>query len=541
MGVPITYGTLEPFFYGTAQYFLSMMALSDSPSDLALLVKYGAVVAIAFAVSLGGIVALRRFWKFRRGVDAGDGIRKHQSTPILRVGGLPIYAAFVVSFFFAVSVPEKESESLVSSAFLILGSAIFLLGLLDDLFHLPAKLKFVAQITIAIAAYSCGMRIDIISNPFDSGSLELGGFGLVLTVFWFVAVPNLINLIDGMDGLAGGISLFLAITLAAIGMMTGNVALATMGVGVAGGMAAFLLFNLPPARIYMGDGGAYLLGFFIAGASLLTSHKASVFGPLLVVVIALGFPILDTALAVVRRGLSGLPVMAPDARHLHHRLLTLGFSKRSVLMVLYGVFAGLCLLGLSVFVTKGNSLPIAGMIFVLAFLSALRFLGLPNNLKEVREVFTEIIASRKDVRYAYSMGQVLEHDIDRINDENEYWAELLDCLRKLGICPAVPDESGQYPGGLDTCHVVLQIDGEIAWNLWCPAVKRGRGHQWRRVVRCFLPALQNGRARWGRFPDHLGLIEVPEQKGVNSLGERLEEEDCTSEPKIGNYFKKFSK
>lgn len=538
--MPVTSEILELLFYEPARLFLSMTALIEFPWDLARLAQYGAVVAVAFAVSFGGIVALRRFWKFERGVDAGDGIRKHQSTPILRVGGLPIYGAFVVSFFFALLIPEKESESLVSYAFLILGSAIFLLGLLDDLFHLPAKLKFLAQITIAVAAYSCGMRIDIISNPIDSGSLELGGFGLVLTVFWFVAVPNLINLIDGMDGLAGGISLFLAITLAAIGMMTGNVALATMGVGVAGGMAAFLYFNLPPARIYMGDGGAYLLGFFIAGASLLTSHKASVFGPLLVVVIALGFPILDTALAVIRRGLSGLPVMAPDARHLHHRLLTLGFSKRSILMVLYGVFAGLCLLGLSVFVTKGNSLPIAGMIFVLAVLFALRFLGLPNNLKEVREVFIEIIASRKDVRYAYSMAQVLEHDIDRINDENEYWSELLDCLRKLGIRPAVSDESGQYPVGSDIRHVALWIDDETAWNLWCPPLKRRRS-QWRRVVRCFLPALQNGRARWGGFPDHLGLSEGHEQKEVSSLGQRLEEEDCATEPEIGDYFEKFSK
>lgn len=538
--MPITFGKLDPLFYEPARLFLSMTALTEFPWDLARLARYGAVIAVAFAVSFGGIVALRRFWKFERGVDAGDGIRKHQSTPILRVGGLPIYGAFVVSFFFALLIPEKESESLVSYAFLILGSAIFLLGLLDDLFHLPAKLKFLAQITIAVAAYSCGMRIDIISNPIDSGSLELGGFGLVLTVFWFVAVPNLINLIDGMDGLAGGIGLFLAITLAAIGMMTGNVALATMGVGVAGGMAAFLYFNLPPARIYMGDGGAYLLGFFIAGASLLTSHKASVFGPLLVVVIALGFPILDTALAVVRRGLSGLPVMAPDARHLHHRLLTLGFSKRSILMVLYGVFAGLCLLGLSVFVTKGNSLPIAGMIFVLAVLSALRFLGLPNNLGEVREVFTEIISSRKDVRYAYSMAQVLEHDIDRISDENKYWAELLTCLEKLGIRPAVLDELGQSSVGAEICHVVIPINEKTAWNLWCNPEKGGRS-QWRRVVRCFLPALQNGIARWGRSPDHLGLSEWDEHEGVKSLERRLDDHDHDGESKISNSFEKFSK
>ena len=132
------------------------MATSNSSLDFGQYAQYGATVAATFAISFAGIVALRRFWKFERGIDAGDGIRKHQAVPVLRVGGLPIYAAFVVSFFFAVLLPHKESESLVSYAFLILGSAIFILGILDDLFHLPAQLKFLVQIAIAVAAYSLG-------------------------------------------------------------------------------------------------------------------------------------------------------------------------------------------------------------------------------------------------------------------------------------------------------------------------------------------------------------------------------------------------
>ena len=492
-------------------------------SEINQLFQYGLVVVSAFMVGLVGIILLRKFWRFERGIDAGDGIRKHQEIPVLRVGGLPLYAAFVVAFFFAVLGRSEDSESLVSYSFLVLGTAIFLLGILDDLFHLPAQIKFLAQIAIAIAAYSCGMRIDLITNPLGSGSLELGGFGLILTVLWFVAVPNLINLIDGMDGLAGGVSLFLSITLAAIGMMTGNVALATLGVGVAGGVAAFLVFNLPPAKIYMGDGGAYLLGFFIAGSSLLTSHKASIFGPLLVVIIALGFPILDTSLAVLRRGLSGLPVMAPDARHLHHRLMTLGFSKRMILMVLYGVFAGLCLLGLSVFVTKGNTLPIAGMIVVIAVLSALRFLGLPHNMAEAKLVLEEIINSRKDVRYAYSMAQVLEHDLDRVNSASEYWGELVACLRKLGISPASYSLEERYSCGPGGCLIVFPISDDQVWNLCCPSTN-GRRSQWKRVIRCFLPALMNGKARWGEFPGDLGIGKRDLSEDVDLLEERLNEE-----------------
>tara|TARA_R110002096_G_scaffold285073_17_gene478942 strand:- start:70 stop:1596 length:1527 start_codon:yes stop_codon:yes gene_type:complete len=504
------------------------------------LAQYSGVAVAAFAVAFVGIVLLRRYWRFERGVDAADGIRKHQAEPILRIGGLPIYAAFVVSFFFAVLGEKGESESLVSYAFLFLGSAIFILGIVDDLYQVPAKIKFLAQIGIAVAAYSCGMRIESITDPLESGSLDLGGYGLVLTVLWFVALPNLINLIDGLDGLAGGISLFLSITLAVIGMMTGNIALATLGVGVAGGIAAFLVFNLPPARIYMGDGGAYLLGFFIAGSSLLTSNKGSIFGPLLVVIIALGFPILDTSLAVLRRSLSGLPVMAPDARHLHHRLMTLGFSKRIVLMVLYGVFAGLCLLGLSVFVTKGNSLPIAGMVVVVAVLSALRFLGLPHTVSEARAVMRELIASRKDVRYAYSMAQVLEHDVDRLEAEQEYWDELLLALKKLKIVPASKGASGDYACELESCLIVFPIGEDHVWNLCCP-IPKGRRSQWTRVMRCFYPAVMNGKARWGGYPDGLGIIETSHDEPLDAVETRLNQTSVKRETEILENRERLSK
>tara|TARA_R110000850_G_scaffold8214_5_gene30574 strand:- start:123 stop:1673 length:1551 start_codon:yes stop_codon:yes gene_type:complete len=491
---------------------------------MGLLLQYGAVAASAFAVSLVGIVLLRRYWRFERGVDIGDGVRKHQEVPVLRVGGLPLYAAFVVAFFFALLKEQAESDILISFSFLLLGSAIFLLGLLDDLYGIPAQVKFLVQIAIAIGAYACGMRIDLITNPLEAESVDLGGYGLILTIIWFVAIPNLINLIDGMDGLAGGISLFLSLTLGVIGLMSGNSALAMLAFGMAGGMVAFLIFNLPPAKIYMGDGGAYLMGFLIAGASLLSHNKGSIFGPLLVVIIALGFPILDTSLAVLRRGLTGLPVMAPDARHLHHRLMTLGFSKRMIIMVLYGVFAGLCLLGLSVFSTKGDTLPIAGMVVVVVVLSCLRFLGLPHTVSEARAVIGDVIASRKDVRYAYSMAQVLEHDVDRIPSAAAYWGTVLTCLDKLGVVPVSGGVDG--PSTLDggRCRIVFPIGHDHVWALCCPA-PTGRRSQWNRVIRCFLPALMNGRERWGEFPEGMGIGPRDHSELVHDVEERLNEFD----------------
>lgn len=472
---------------------------------------HGLAIALAagFAAAFVGIAALIRFWRADLGSDAGDGVRKLQEKPILRLGGLPIYAVFLAAFLFlnriGAGAGAGNAEVAFPVAFLFLGTGFFLLGFLDDLFGVPAKLKLAAQVSLAFGAFYSGMRIEVISNPFGSGQVELGHLGLILTVLWFVALPNLINLIDGMDGLAGGVTLFLMGTLAVLGVMTGHFALALLCMVVIGGILAFLFFNLPPAKIYMGDGGSYFLGFLIAAASLISSSKGSIFGALLVVLIALGFPILDTLFAITRRALSGLPVMAPDARHIHHRLMTLGFSKRTILMVLYGVMAGLCLIGLSLFVSKGYTVSIAGMILLLAIFMGLRFVGFPRGLAEVKVILRDIFAARKDIRYAYTLAQVLEHEIDRVGSAEEFWDSLLAAMAKLGIEPVGDKGGGARVRNPGRCAVIYSISGEQAWHLYCP-VPTSRRRQWDRVIRCFVPALMNGAERFGGFPKQLGLL-----------------------------------
>jgi UDP-GlcNAc:undecaprenyl-phosphate GlcNAc-1-phosphate transferase len=275
------------------------------------------------------------------------------------------------------------------------------------------------------------------------------------------------------------------------------------------------VYNLPPAKIYMGDGGAYLLGFIIAGSSLLSSNKGSIFGALLVVVIALGFPILDTALAMLRRGLTGLPVMRPDALHLHHRLLTLGFSKRNILFILYGVFAGLSLLGLSVFLSAGYSLPIVGMVATIAVIQTMRFVGLPHNLREVKRVLRDIITARKDIRYAYAMSLVLEHDLERVDSAARFWENLRIFLERLGISPV----TGGVPVSADEARkvVILRIDEHTLWALHCPRPE-GSSRRWERVARCFLSAIMGARAIWGKaLPPSLGFVELGDERQLAEM------------------------
>ncbi len=484
-----------------------------------------AVFFAAFFISLGGIVLLRRCWRFEAGMDTGDGLRKEQKNPVLRIGGLPIFAAFVAVFLYAVLSGRigEASGFLGSWTFLILALTIFVVGFVDDLFGMPATIKLAAQIAVGTAAFMSGLSIHTISNPFGPGALNPGSFSLILTVLWIVAIPNLINLIDGLDGLAGGIGLFLALTLGTLGMLTGNVLLATLSFGVAGALIGFLVFNLPPAKIYLGDGGAYLIGFLIAVSSLASSNKGSVISALLVVIIALGFPILDTGLTIIRRMLSGLPVMQADARHLHHRLMTLGLSKRAILLILYGVFAGLSLLGISVFVSQGYTIPVVGMVLVVAFLSMLRHLGLPHTPKEVQLVLRDIVAVRKDVRYACCLAHVLDHDIERIRNADDYWQALVDSMAKVGIHPepeAVEPAQLQavHPG--ETCLVVFPLTERRAWHLRCPA-PTGRRRQWDRVIRCFVAAVFRGEERWGICPDGVGVREVPPTEDIKALEESI--------------------
>ncbi|MAS96540.1 MAG: hypothetical protein CMO55_25405 [Verrucomicrobiales bacterium] len=480
-----------------------------------------AAIGGAFLLTFAVLICLCRFWKFSTGVDHPDGVRKHQEAPVIRVGGIALYIAFLAGWLISSFFTGEADSELAGIPFLILGTLIFLLGFTDDLFGLSGAIKLAVQIAIGVAAYLAGMRIGIISNPIGEGSIDVGGFSLIVTVLWFVAIPNLVNLVDGLDGLAGGVVLFLSATLAVLGGMTGDLALLLFGASIAAGVVAFLCFNLPPARVYMGDGGAYLLGYFIAGSSLVTSNKGSMFGALLVVVIALGFPILDTLFAMCRRAISGLPIMAPDARHIHHRLMTLGFSKRTILLVLYGVFAGLCLLGLSVFVTSGYTLPVVGMVVTVGVFLGFRSIGLPHSVRQVREALGDIVAARKDIRYAYNLSQVLEHDIERSASAEEYWGRVRESLLRLDISPASKAPNSE-PCGEGRCLIVFPLRNERVWKLCCPEPKeKTTRRQWDRVIRCFLPALMNGLSRWESLPEDLGIEELPKEQCPELLEEQL--------------------
>jgi UDP-GlcNAc:undecaprenyl-phosphate GlcNAc-1-phosphate transferase len=270
-------------------------------------------------------------------VDTPDA-RKVHTVPIPRLGGVAIFLGFgiaIASIEWLIPGPlfprSGAFVGLLSGACLM-----FALGIADDLKPLPAKIKLLVQIGAAGIAVWQGVRIDFLSNPAGGLVLLMPAVAIPLTIFWLVGITNTINLIDGLDGLAGGVSLIAAGTTVLIAYQTHQAAIALVAIALAGATIGFLRYNWNPAKIFMGDSGSLFLGFTLASLSVIGVLKLVATAALIVPVLILGVPIFDTAFAIVRRALQRRPIFSPDRGHLHHRLLGLGFSQRRAVIIIYG-------------------------------------------------------------------------------------------------------------------------------------------------------------------------------------------------------------
>jgi UDP-GlcNAc:undecaprenyl-phosphate GlcNAc-1-phosphate transferase len=221
----------------------------------------------------------------------------------------------------------------------VVGAALIaLLGAVDDVWSLTPVVKLAGQAVCAAIPVAAGLTIDDVTLPF-LGVGDLGPAQYPITILWFVALVNMINFADGMDGLAAGVGGLGAATFAAIAASLGRADPAIMAAALAGACAAFLVFNFHPARVFMGDSGSMLIGFVIAGVAIdgvmKTTAAVAVIAPLIV----LAIPILDTSFVIMKRIKHGLPIYGADASHFHHRFFTIGWSQRKTVLALYGWYA----------------------------------------------------------------------------------------------------------------------------------------------------------------------------------------------------------
>lgn len=293
-------------------------------------------------------------------MDAPDARKVHQK-PIPRIGGLGIYIAFMAGVLLTINFADMEPDIFSSVIGLLLGgSLIVLLGIVDDYKCLPAKVKLLGQIVAACVAVAFGVQIDFITDPFGD-YLFLDYVAVPVTVFWLVGLTNTVNLIDGLDGLAAGVSTIAAITILLVAIQNGFGLAALFTAALAGAALGFLRYNFNPARIFMGDTGSMFLGFILAGISVIGAVKSATTIALIVPVLALGVPIMDTSFAIIRRYRGGVPIFKPDKGHLHHRLLDLGYTQRQAVLLMYVISA---LLGLSAIVLNEVSGGVAIAIVV---------------------------------------------------------------------------------------------------------------------------------------------------------------------------------
>jgi UDP-GlcNAc:undecaprenyl-phosphate/decaprenyl-phosphate GlcNAc-1-phosphate transferase len=305
----------------------------------------GSYIAAFTAALLAGIffTPLVRWAALRLGAVDRRGGRHVHAGAIPRLGGVALAVGWCFPILTLFPLDEFGRGTLQHATNQLIGVvggglALCFVGAIDDLRGLRAYHKLLAQIAAACFAYAYGFRIDAVSLPIF-GTLTMGAFALPVTVLWIVGITNAVNLIDGLDGLAAGVSFFAALTGFVVAVLNGSTLVALVLASMMGVLLAFLFFNFNPARIFMGDSGSYLLGYVLATTSLTGAlqQKASTAVSLLVPIVALGLPIFDTLFSMFRRFLERRPIFSPDRGHIHHRLLDLGLTQRRAVMLLYGV------------------------------------------------------------------------------------------------------------------------------------------------------------------------------------------------------------
>lgn len=292
--------------------------------------------------------------------------RKVHTIPTPRLGGVAIFVSFLLSLltllafdpqFFALTwFSHQEGFALIACLLLIV-----LLGIWDDIHDLKASHKFLAQLVLANIIYFAGLRISHVTHPFGKEMLYLGLFQYPVTILWIVGITNAFNLIDGLDGLAAGIATIAFLVIGPISFINGHTASGVVALLIAGSLLGFLRYNFNPARIFLGDSGSLFLGLMLSVLSLQSSTKGTATFAILIPVLALGLPIMDTILSMMRRFLRSFQaeeqksstlvtklksMFVPDRSHIHHRLLAQGMSQRKAVLLLYLVS---CSLGLGAF------------------------------------------------------------------------------------------------------------------------------------------------------------------------------------------------
>lgn len=316
----------------------NMIAVILLPMVVALVISFlSTPIVKSFACKLGAI-------------DVPKDERRMHKVPIPRMGGLAIFLGFIISVLLFVEIDDQMKGILLGSVIIVV------MGIIDDITPLRASLKFVVQILAALIPIYYGVQITCITNPnllSDNPYWNFGWLSVPITVIWIVGLTNAVNLIDGLDGLAIGVSSISALTMLAIAILVAEPQVAVIMAALVGACIGFMPYNMNPAKIFMGDTGSTFLGYILACITIQGLFKFYAVISFVVPFLILGLPIFDTMFAIIRRISHGQNPMAPDRSHVHHRLIDMGLNQKQAVATLYVISA---ILGLSavVLTTSGE-------------------------------------------------------------------------------------------------------------------------------------------------------------------------------------------
>ena len=371
----------------------------------------------------------------RRWVSAPSSDRHVHSRPIPRLGGVAIFLTLCCMALLAHWLPGyfgTREFPLSNLTLKILGPAtiIFVLGLIDDFLGLSAYIKFAVQAGAAVFLYCNGLGISQLSTL--AGHPQLGWLlGLPLTILWVLWITNAFNLIDGLDGLAAGSALFSTLVTCVVALLGHNEVVLILTLALAGAIAGFLRYNFNPASIFLGDCGSLLIGFLISAIAVAGSHKSPTMVAVAIPIVSLGLPILDVAVAVVRRFLSCKRLFDPDREHIHHKLLGRGISHKQTVLVLYGVSACFGLFSLLLLNPGGAALAAVLVVVGISVLFGVRQLGY-YEFKELERVANRTLNQRHVIANGTNIRRAADA-LESCTSLPQFCRILRQCLEPIGF------------------------------------------------------------------------------------------------------------
>jgi len=381
---------------------------------------------------------------WRVGAVDKPGIRSVHIHPVPRIGGVAIYLAAMSLIVCLPFIDGKLAESFRDvrlQVIVLLGSAtsIFLIGLVDDLWRLPARVKFLAELLAAAALCLVGVRIGSIGLG-EGIELQLGWLGWPITMLWIVGITNAVNMSDGLDGLAAGVSAIACGVIAIFAVyhstlhsgpsQSNDIMMALFALALLGSLCGFLFFNFNPAKVFMGDCGSLFIGFTIASTSIMCASKSATLVGLTLPALVLGIPIFDTLFAMLRRFLERRSLFAPDQSHFHHLLLRQGLPQRQAVILVYGLTLLAAGLGLLAMVRNNASslIVFGGIVLLNVFL--FRMVGVirvRETLIRLREKFQRGSEEHSDRKHF----EELQLRVQQARDPKERWRAICEAADRM--------------------------------------------------------------------------------------------------------------